>query len=380
MLESWLRLHYLRGFSHRQKRLLVNHLGSPDKVANTSPDRLRSLLSATESVANSQNPENFGRFSAIDLVIEKDLHQLAQCGAGYLPFTDRSFPTLLNQIDPPPLGLFFLGNKNLLNSPQISVVGSRRASRSGMQTAQMFAKELARSGFTVTSGAASGIDTYAHIGALEADGNTIAVTATGIDQFYPVANKRLIQSIYSSGLVVTEYPPGTPPRRRNFPQRNRIISGLSLGTLVVEAGIRSGSLITARLAAEQGREVFAVPGSIHAASSKGCHYLLRQGAALVETLEDIVAELNWGTLRPSPPSSENDAKPTGLDPDQQKVYDLIEYSPSPIDQIISLSGLTAEQVSSILVRLELQGLVSDTAGGYQKLPGAHAPANTAKTE
>ena len=380
MLESWLRLHYLRGFSLRQKRLLVNHLGSPYNVVNTPPARLCSLLSATGLVSKGQKSGNFGHLSAVDLVVEKDLHRLTQCGAGYLPYTDRGFPALLNQIDPPPLGLFYLGNKNLLNSPQISVVGSRRASRSGMQTAQMFAGDLARWGFTVTSGAASGIDTHAHRGALETDGDTIAVTATGIDQFYPAVNKSLIQQISSSGLVVTEYPPGTPPRRSNFPQRNRIISGLSLGTLVVEAGIRSGSLITARLAAEQGREVFAVPGPIHTASSKGCHYLLRQGAALAETIEDIVAELNWGIFPPGPPPPKNDAEPASLDPDQQKIFDLIEYSPSPIDQIISLSGLTAEQVSSILVRLELQGLVSETAGGYQKLPGAHAPVNTTKTE
>ena len=314
------------------------------------------------------------------MAVAKDLHQLSQCGAGYIPFNDESFPVLLNQIDSPPLGLFFVGDKALLNSPQISIVGSRRASRSGMQTAQRLSADLANSGYTVTSGAASGIDTGAHMGALGAEGNTIAVTATGIDRYYPAANKSLLRQISTFGLVITEYPPGTPPRRNNFPQRNRIISGLSLGTLVVEAGIRSGSLITARLAVEQGREVFAVPGSIYATGSRGCHHLLRQGAALVETIEDVVAELNWGIAQPNRSLPEIDAGALDLDADQQKIFDLIEHSPSPIDQIISLSGLTAEQVSSILMRLELQGLVSETAGGYQKLPGAHTPTNTAKIE
>ena len=380
MLESWLRLHYLRGFSLQHKRILVDRLGSPENVLNTPPDRLISVLGATMAGAEDRNSGNYGLSCAVDMAIKKDIHRLFQCGAEFIPFTDPEFPALLNQIDSAPLGLFYLGNKSLLNNLQISVVGSRRASRGGMLTAHMFAEGLTESGFTVTSGVATGIDTNAHTGALEASGNTIAVTATGIDLFYPASNKRLIEQIAESGLVITEYPPGTPPRRGNFPQRNRIISGLSLGTLVVEAGIRSGSLITARLAAEQGREVFAIPGSIHAAGSRGCHYLIRQGAALVETIEDITAELNWSGICPVIPTKQNCAESSSLDADQQRILDLIEFSPSPIDQIISLSGLTAEQVSSILVILEMQGLVSETTGGYQKLPGAPAPINTAKTE
>ncbi|MGI9317268.1 MAG: DNA-processing protein DprA, partial [bacterium] len=368
------------GFSLTQKRVLIDQLGSPEVILNTPANQHYSLLgSLGASVGRSRNNGRKSR-EAVDLAVKKDLHALAHCGAGFIPFTDTAYPALLNHIDCAPLGLFFRGDTTLLASPQVAVVGSRQASRGGMETAYQFAHGLAQAGLTITSGIAHGIDTHAHRGALDTRGNTIAVIATGIDQVYPAANRALHQQVVESGLVVTEYAPGTPPRRANFPRRNRIISGLSLGTLVVEAGLRSGSLITARLAAEQGREVLAIPGSIHAPGSRGCHHLLRQGAALVECVEDVLFELSWGCTSSAAAPHVAVSGVDCLDPDHRRIYDLIEYSPCPIDQLISLSGLTTEQVSSILTRLEMQGLVSESIGGYQKLPGAPAPNQILKTE
>ena len=376
MLEHWLRLNYLRGFSLSQKRLLVKRLGSPKAVINSPVKQLCSLLDSSGFNMKQSNPSGMVVSGAVNLAVQKDLELLENRGASFIPFTDPAYPPLLNQIHSAPLGLFFQGDLNLLDHPKIAIVGSRRATRSGKQTAYRFAQDIANSGITVTSGLALGIDSYAHRGALHSAGNTIGVIATGIDRVYPAGNKKLHLQIAETGLLLSEFMPGTPPKRSNFPQRNRIISGLCLGTIVVEAGIRSGSLITARLAADQGREVFAVPGPIHAPGSRGCHYLLRQGAALIESVEDVLDELRWGGARPPISDPSRDPDVDGLGPDEQRIFALIEHSPCPIDQLISLSGLTTEQVSSILVRLELQGLVSESIGGYQKLPGAPAPKNT----
>lgn len=380
MLEYWLRLNYLRRYSLPQKRALIDRLGSPEAILNSPTDQLDSLLTSLGISAYGARRSNIVSSHAIDLAVEKDLLTLDNYNAGFIPFTDRAYPLLLNHIDSAPLGLFYRGDIKLLSSPQIAIVGSRKASRGGMETARCFAKSIAQSGFTVTSGIAMGIDAGAHRGALEATGKTIAVIATGIDQIYPYANKNLYQQILESGLLISEYLPGTPPRRTNFPQRNRIISGLSYGTLVIEAGMRSGSLITARIAADQGREVFAIPGSIHAAGSRGCHYLIRQGAALVESVDDILDELSWGGSRTLPSAPPADPDAVCLDPELSRIFALIEHSPCPIDQLISLSGLTTEQVSSILIRLELQGLVSESIGGYQRIPGVTASNNTLKID
>jgi DNA processing protein len=228
------------------------------------------------------------------------------------------------------------------------------------------AANLATAGLTVTSGLARGVDASAHRGSLDAGGGTIAVMATGIDIVYPRCNRKLHDYIAGHGLVVSEFPPGVPPRRQHFPQRNRIISGLALGTLVVEAGLRSGSLITARLAGEQGREVFAVPGSIHVPTSRGCHHLIRQGAKLVESIEDVVTEIGHFFSPAATLENSVNLPPGGLN---ERVYCLIDYAPVTIDQLIDRSGLTADQVCSILVNLELEGLIALGAGGYQRLPG-----------
>lgn len=212
---------------------------------------------------------------------------------------------------------------------------------------------------------AIGIDHCAHRGCLDSGGDTVAVIATGLDVVYPRGSSDFAEEIAAHGLIVSEYSPGTPPMRAHFPRRNRLISGLSLGTLVVEAGIRSGSLITARLAGEQGREVFAVPGSIHAPTSRGCHKLLRQGAKLVETSADILEEI--GQFFAAPPSRAR-AADAPADAAAARLYGMIDHAPAGIDELIARSGLTADEVSYILTRLELDGWIAAAAGGYQRLP------------
>ena len=267
-------------------------------------------------------------------------------------------------------GLFYRGNPGLLKEPQIAIVGSRNASPAGLQTAKAFARDLSLSGLTVTSGLALGIDTAAHKGALQCDGATIAVMGCGIDHVYPRSNAKLFEEICQCGIVVSEFCPRTPPKRTHFPQRNRIISGLSIATLVVEASIRSGSLITARLAAEQGRDVFAIPGSIHLPTSKGCHKLIRDGAKLIENIEDILDEFQLSPLsRALNHTPDKDLEPQFDDEGYDiLIYKLIDYAPTTLDFLVEQSGLAMELVLSTLLDLELRGMVSNTPTGYQKLP------------
>jgi DNA processing protein len=359
MLKDWLKLHYINTLPLARKRAVVRYFGTPTAVFEADYHALRDCDSLGEA-------EIKGILNTQDQLVQADLELLESLQCAFIGFSDPSFPELLNEIPSPPFGIFCLGNKNLLKQPQISIVGSRNASPGGKKTTAAFAEELTTMGFTVTSGMAAGIDCQAHRGSLYAGNATIAVMGTGIDRIYPNTNRALYHEIAARGLIVSEFAPGTPPRRSNFPQRNRIISGLSLGTLVVEAGIRSGSLITARLAAEQGREVFAVPGSIHLPTSRGCHQLIRQGAKLVESVSDITDEIGQ--------FFKSEYKKTGVEPGphhsntEHPVYNLIDYAPISIDQIIQLSGLTTERVSSILIDLELRGLIADVNGCYMRLP------------
>jgi len=359
MPKDWLKLHYINSLSPALKRALVIFFGSPAELFAASRQSLHDaeILSETGITALLGAKDNLSR---------SDLSVLESVNSQYIGFNDPLFPDLLNEIPSPPLGLFARGNVNLLRQPQIAIVGSRNASPSGIKTTQAFAAELTAMGFTITSGMAAGIDTHAHIGSLSAGNSTIAVMGTGIDRIYPNSNQKLYQEIAENGLVITEFPPGSPPRRANFPERNRIISGLSFGTLVVEAGIRSGSLITARLAAEQGRDVFAIPGSIHQPTSRGCHYLIRQGAKLVESVSDIIDEIDHFLAHDSLVSQINPGRPCSKT--EHPVYNLIDYAPIAMDEIIELSGLTTAQVSSILINLELRGLIADSNGYYQRLP------------
>lgn len=283
--------------------------------------------------------------------------------------SDR-FPDLLRQIPNPPLLLYVDGNADLLQLPALAIVGSRNPTAGGERNAFEFASHLAHIGFTIVSGLAQGIDTAAHRGALAAGGATIAFLGHGIDRIYPASNKALAGEIAASGALVSEFPLGTHPGKELFPQRNRLISGLCLGTLVVEAARRSGSLITARLAAEQGREVFALPGSIHNPLARGCHQLIRQGAKLVETADDIVSELAplvGHLLQNTMESTEKQKSPQILDNEYVELRKFIGHDPISADELAANSGLTIDQVSSMLLILELHGEIEALSGGRYSL-------------
>lgn len=368
MSKEWLQLIHVKGLPTAAKRKLVTVLGSPAAVLQADPATLAGLLGTARGVPPPSKPA----YPDVDA----DLATLTRIGGGFVGFNDPDFPPLLNQIDSAPLGLFVLGERALLSSPQLAIVGSRNPTPSGKRTTRQFAAELSALGLTITSGMALGIDNSAHRGCLDAGGKTIAVIASGIDVVYPWENRSLHREIAENGLLVSEYSPGAPPRRKHFPRRNRIISGISLGTLVIEAGIQSGSLITARLAGEQGREVFAVPGSIHVPVSRGCHRLLRQGAKLTETSEDILEEIGqFFAARPRSGGAEPARAPV-VEPSGElgRLYNLIDYTPAAMDRLIEQSGLTADKVSYILTELELKGLIAATTGGYQRLPQQPPPA------
>lgn len=278
---------------------------------------------------------------------------------------DPDYPFLLAAIpDPPPL-LWVDGDPGLLGRPQLAVVGSRRATHSGRETALELARDLARCGLVITSGLASGIDAAAHYGALEAQAPTIAVFGCGIDHVYPAAHRSLAARIRERGALVSEFAPGIRPQPWFFPRRNRVISGLALGTLVVEAALTSGSLVTARHALDQGREVFAVPGAVRNPLSRGCHQLLRDGAVLTETASDVLSELRaFASLTdPAAGGAPGQIAAASLSATQAAVYEACDFSPLEVDAIVEQSGLTAPEVSSILTALEMKGLVAAVPGG-----------------
>jgi DNA processing protein len=285
---------------------------------------------------------------------------------------DDDYPELLEKTASPPAQLYVKGDPGLLQMPSLAIVGSRNPTESGRRNAYEFARHLGAAGFCIVSGLAEGIDTAAHRGALDAGAATIAFLGHGIDRVYPASNLELAHEIAARGALASEFPLGTPPQRSLFPQRNRLISGVSLGTLVVEAARRSGSLITARCAGEQGREVFALPGSIHNPLARGCHKLIQQGAKLVETAEDIVAELaplSSHMLQNSLESTTHDT-PSDIDDDEYRhLKKHLGHDPVSIDELAENSGLTIDQVSSMLLILELQGEVESLSGGRYSLLG-----------
>jgi len=291
--------------------------------------------------------------------LQQENHHLLRLG-------DERYPELLAGIAGPPERLFIIGDPELLHLPALAIVGSRNPTQGGAQNAFEFARHLAGAGFCIVSGLAQGIDAAAHRGALAAGAPTIAFLGHGIDRVYPAVNRDLAHEIAGQGALVSEFPLGTAPNRALFPQRNRLISGISLGTVVVEAARRSGSLITARLAAEQGREVFAIPGSIHNPLSRGCHQLIRQGAKLVEAADDIVAELAPLAGHLLEAADEPGApRETSNDADQEyvKLLEALGHDPVSTDELVERSGLTINQVSSMLLILELEGKIEKLSGG-----------------
>jgi len=363
-LQSWLTLWRVPGVGSQRFHHLLNLFGSPQHVLAASTHQLTKAGISKElaAVIAEFSPDN----------AQPDMDWLAaEENRHIISIHDERYPDLLKQIDSPPALLYVQGDPSLLSDPQLAIVGSRNPTQYGRDIAYQFSRHLASAGLCITSGLALGIDGHSHKGALDADGVTIAVTATGLDRIYPARHKDLAHAIGERGVIVSEYPIGTPVRAQSFPRRNRIISGLSLGTLVVEAAVRSGSLITARYASEQGREVFAIPGSIHNPLSRGCHHLLRQGAKLVETGEHILEELaphlrtamKPAEEQPSVGNEKKNADDFGLDGDQKRLLDVMGYEPIPVDQMVVQTGLTTEAVSSMLLVLELQGHITAYGGG-----------------
>ena len=342
-------------------------LGDLPALLRASPATLRAAGLAAPAVARLAHPP------AREL--EQDLQIVQRHSLVLLAATDPRYPAqLLAAIPMAPAVLWVKGDPQALSAPQIAMVGARRCTAVGAMTARQFATWFARAGVGVTSGLARGIDAASHSGALDAQGLTVAVCAHGLDQIYPAEHAALAQRIVAQGALVSEFPPGTVPRRAHFPQRNRLISGLALGTVVVEAALKSGSLSTASWAADQGREVFAVPGSVHSPVSAGCHRLIRDGAKLVETPEEVLAELRLPLINQS---LENNPGPAGqralarprLDKPLEILLDAVGFGPTGVDELVIRTGLPGESVASMLLILELEGLIAAEAGGrYSRTP------------
>jgi DNA processing protein len=341
---------------------LLDRFGDIESIARQSESQLRGAGLPEEKSRKIASPDESALADALRW-LESDMHSIVAYG-------NDDYPELLAQINGAPLLLYVNGDSDALHLPSLAVVGSRNPTRGGIQNAVEFSRHLAGGAFTIVSGLAQGIDTAAHRGALAAGGKTVAVLGHGIDRVYPAQNHALAHEIAENGALVSEYPLGAPPDKWHFPERNRLISGLSLGTLVIEAARRSGSLITARLAAEQGREVFALPGSIHNPLARGCHELIRQGAKLTESAADINAELLplAGHLRQTTTTPKTGTKPLAdNDKDYAKLREILSFDPCSIDELENRSELTIGELSSMLLILELHGEVEALSGGRYSL-------------
>jgi DNA processing protein len=357
-LASWLRLALTPGLGPATLRRLLAQFGLPQAVLARPRAELSAFLSG-EALALLDG-------DAVALAVDRATQWAAEPGNHVITLADEAYPKPLLEIADPPPVLFARGRAELLQRPALAIVGSRNATAQGEANAEAFAKALGATGLAIVSGLALGIDAAAHRGGLATAGSTIGVLGTGIDIVYPQRNAALAAEIAERGLLVSEFPLGTAPAAQNFPRRNRLISGLSRGCLVVEAALASGSLITARAAADQGREVFAIPGSIHSPLAKGCHALIKSGAKLVESAEDVLAEL--GGFRPSGYASTRQP-PAAAD---AGLLAHMGHDPVDVDALCSRAGLSAEQVSSELLRLELDGRVTALPGGlYQRLEKGH---------
>ncbi|MDH0304083.1 MULTISPECIES: DNA-processing protein DprA [unclassified Pseudomonas] len=347
-LEARLRLHSLPDIGLRRFHTLIEAFGSASSALSAPASAWQALGLKAASIDARRSPQvRDGALAAIRWLERPGQHLLMWDGAGY--------PALLAEIDDPPPLLFVAGEPDLLERPQLAIVGSRRASPPALDTAAAFSRCLSQAGFTITSGLALGVDGAAHRAAVKAGGRTIGVLGTGLQKLYPQRHRDLARAMLDSGSVlVSEYPLDAGPLAGNFPRRNRIISGLSLGVLVVEASLASGSLITARLAAEQGREVYAIPGSIHHPGAKGCHQLIRDGALLVESVEQILDSLRgWQNLPPAV-----------VDKPAHPLLALLHAAPHTSEGLAHSSGLPLAQVLASLTELELEGRVSNEAGRW----------------
>jgi DNA processing protein len=363
--ESWLALSLATEIGSATMARLLSQFGAVENIIAASRSELMATGLTPAAAAAIKSPDDARLQSAHDWLAASSHH--------LVHWQDQRYPPLLKATGQSPPVLFVDGNPELLGMPQIAIVGSRNATAGGRDIALEFAAHLAKSGLTITSGLAAGIDAAAHEGAIFGGGQTIAVLGTGPDIIYPRQNHKLAEQIRHNGALISEFPPGAPACRDHFPRRNRIISGLSLGTLVVEAGVHSGSLITARLAGEYGREVFAIPGSIHSPLSKGCHRLIKQGAKLIENSADIVEELKslTGTLKAPAETTATTPQPKPhSDPDYVRLLSSIGFEPVNIQALADRTGLTTGELSSMLLILELEGRVESLPGGrFQQLTG-----------
>ncbi len=372
-VSAWLRLLLAPRLGASGVRRLLDRFGSAEAACSASPAQLEAagLVPDTRAAMRQADSQR----------LESALAWLAQPGHRLVSWDEDDYPALLRRAPNPPAALFVAGAVDLLWSAQVAIVGTRNPTAAGRDLADDFARSFARAGFTVTSGLAEGIDAAAHRAALAVGGGTIAVIGTGPDLSYPARHAELAAEIAAKGAVVSEFPPGTEARREHFPARNRIIAGLSLGTLVVEAALRSGALITARLAGEAGREVFALPGSVHNPMAKGCHRLIREGAALVETSAEVIEALGPvaaeladhlrarldARVDPAPAPADGQTAPE-TDPRRARVRRALGHDPVDLDTLALRSGLTVEDLSAILLAMELDGEVSAAFGRYARRP------------
>ena len=361
-LADWLRLTLIPGIGGESQRKLLAAFGLPETVFAAGYSALRGVIGdrLAALLLDTNNRD----------AVARALDWATQPGQHILTLADSAYPQALLDIPDPPTLLYVRGRIDLLNRPSLAMVGSRHPTPQGLDNAHQFAVAVAKSGLVIVSGLALGIDAAAHQGALACGGDSIAVIGTGNDRIYPARNRELAIALAERGCVISEFPLGTPVAAANFPRRNRLISGLARAVLVVEATVDSGSLITARLAAEQGREVCAIPGSIHAPQARGCHKLIKQGAKLVETAEDVLEELGLDN-RPTHKTDSPTATTRSDDPNSAHILAALGYDPCPLDTLIQRCGLTAEALSVILLRLELDGQVAALPGErYQRLPGS----------
>jgi DNA processing protein len=353
---EWLTLRFIPGLGNVACKNLIERFGSPAAVFRAGPRELLKIDGIREETAGRISQRRCSGDPA------KVLEALTRQGARIVTYTDPNYPPALREIHDPPLLLYVQGGDIPSRALFVAVVGSRSPTPYGLKAAEGIAQGLARRGLGVASGLARGIDSAAHWGCIEGRGFALAVLGTGIDVLYPESNKKLHRRVLEQGAVVTEFPPGTPPEPWNFPARNRIISGVSKAVVVVEATMKSGSLITASLALEQGRDVFAVPGSVHSFKSQGCHSLIKQGARLVESADDILEELGLNDGHHAKTDTFKEASLPPMEEEERTVWGLLGDYPVHIDEIAREGGLEPGEVSSILTKMELKGLIRQLPG------------------
>jgi DNA processing protein len=365
-LAAWLRLLLTPGLGRTAARKLLVTFGPPQAVFDVSAARRRECVGSQAAAGLDVEPATLASaLGKLRIWLEGDPAR------DWVALDDPRYPQALLQSPDPPLLLYTIGRCELFNTPSIAIVGSRNPTPQGADNARAFAEHLGRAGLTIVSGMALGIDGAAHNGALAAGAGTIAVVGTGLDRVYPRAHRELAHQIADRGLVVSEFELGTESIAANFPQRNRIIAGLSLGTLVVEAALESGSLITARQALEAGRDVFAIPGSIHSPQSRGCHALIKQGAKLVDDVRDVLEELRWSEPVAPLLATGGDDDAAGTEATTDPLLVAMGYDPVDLDQLQARTGWPTAQLSARLLELELQNAVSRLPGNrYQRMAKA----------